>query len=928
MDKLEYSTRLDEIKRYVRQGKQDEALDLLDGTNWRKVHNVNILLKASELYEACGAYEEARELLEVAHERSPIGRMIIYRLALISIELKAIDEAKEYYDEFVEIAPHDSLKYIIKYKLNEAKGSDDQTLIAILEELRAHDLIEEWLFELACLYRKTTQVDKCIEICDEIALWFGDGPYVEKALEMKMLYHPLDKQQEDKYRHFQQRRDGITEIRPEEVAYGNGEILSHSITIPKVELKPERFNTVNLQAEIKKNIEEIMQATEAGEISENMEIIKNLVEEIPYLQVTGELPAEELENVGEEEAAEPQSLNTKFQEYLAEEYDGQMSLYMPTQQVAERQIQGQLSIQDVMDNWEKTRRAAEAALQDAQQKDLERQKARALYEANQIMDRLVGAIPKLDAGVAPEELLKEEYLSKEPEVELPQISLEMPEEVASIEEMPQEEPVAEEVVQPEVPVEPEEAKALKEQRTFSIPTLEGGVGLEIPVIEAGAATVAGVAAAAGVAKAAESAAKVGLSHEAATQWTPSELEEDPAAQLFEDVNHMLQKEIDRIVAEDQATEEKPQEEVPVEEPLPVIEPVVIEEEIPVEETETEIGDLHIGDDNEEILAEAMLPQQPEEETPQSQVAPKPDFGITGEIRLDEDEEESPEDNALSVIIAEEIQEELQAMGVEDEDAGVYRKELTDEEKDVFAYFTPIEGMEAALARIIDGTKTHLLNDAGSKTGNIIIQGGKGSGKSTLCTDVVRLLQKEIHLPAGNVGKIDGAKLNEKNVVELFQKIQGGCLMIENAGKLERETVLNLSLIMDSDTSGILVILEDTRMGIDRVLSYNPNFTKKFTQRIEIPILSIDELVTFGKTYAADLGYIIDEMGVLALYNEINLIQRLDHPTYLTEVKEIVDSAINNASAGGIKGVFGRLGTKRYDESGNIILHEKDFQSQY
>ncbi|MBQ1720363.1 MAG: hypothetical protein II020_00390, partial [Lachnospiraceae bacterium] len=404
--------------------------------------------------------------------------------------------------------------------------------------------------------------------------------------------------------------------------------------------------------------------------------------------------------------------------------------------------------------------------------------------------------------------------------------------------------------------------------------------------------------------------------------------EDPAAQLFEDVNHMLQKEIDRIVAEDRVTEEKPQEEVPVEEPLPEIEPVVIEEELPMEETETEIGDLHIGDDNEEILAEAMLPQQPEEETPQPQVAAKPDFGVTGEIRLDEDEEESPEDNALSVIIAEEIQEELQAMGVEDEDAGVYRKELTDEEKDVFAYFTPIEGMEAALARIIDGTKNHLLNDAGSKTGNIIIQGGKGSGKSTLCTDVVRLLQKEIHLPAGNVGKIDGAKLNEKNVVELFQKIQGGCLMIENAGKLERETVLNLSLIMDSDTSGILVILEDTRMGIDRVLSYNPNFTKKFTQRIEIPILSIDELVTFGKTYAADLGYIIDEMGVLALYNEINLIQRLDHPTYLTEVKEIVDSAINNASAGGIKGVFGRLGTKRYDESGNIILHEKDFQSQY
>ena len=307
---------------------------------------------------------------------------------------------------------------------------------------------------------------------------------------------------------------------------------------------------------------------------------------------------------------------------------------------------------------------------------------------------------------------------------------------------------------------------------------------------------------------------------------------------------------------------------------------------------------------------------------------KRDLSMTGEIRLDEDEEEDPEDSALAVIIAEEIREELGADAQAEEDTGVYRKELTEEEREIFAYFTPIGGMEASIARLIDATKTHLLNDEGSKTGNVIVQGGKGSGKSSLSTDFVRLLQKEIRLPAGNVGKIDGAKLNEKNIVDLFQKIQGGCLMIENAGSLERETVLNLSLIMDADKSGILVILEDSRTAIERVLSYNPNFTKKFTQRIEIPILSIDELVMFGKTYAADLGYIIDEMGVLALYNEINLIQRLDHPTNLTEVKEIVDSAINNASAGGLKGMFSRLGTRRYDESGNIILHEKDFQSQY
>ncbi len=413
MDKNEFKTKYDEIKQLIKEGRTDEALDIVESTNWRKVHNVNALVKASEVCEEAGRLEEARELLYMAHDRSPIGRMIIYHLAILCVKLGDLDEAKEFYDEFVEIAPHDSLKYIIKYQINKAKGADYTTLIGILEELKEHDFLEEWAYELAYLYHKTMQVDKCIDLCDEIILWFGDGPYVERALEMKMIYQPLDKMQEDKYRHFQQRRDGVTEIRANEILH-SGEIVHETMAIPQVELPAERFNTVNLQAEIKKNIDEIMRATEAEAVSENMENIKTLVEEIPYLQVN-----EQSDAIAEEQKQAKQeldeSLKDTFNEYLAEEYDGQISLLVPESKEVEQQVDGQMTIEDVMEEWEKTRRAAEAALQEAEQQKLESAKNIALKEASQIMDRLEEAIPKLDAGARPTDLLKEEYMAKQDE---------------------------------------------------------------------------------------------------------------------------------------------------------------------------------------------------------------------------------------------------------------------------------------------------------------------------------------------------------------------------------------------------------------------------------------------------------------------------------------------------------------------------------
>ncbi|MBQ7677398.1 MAG: hypothetical protein IJT32_04115 [Lachnospiraceae bacterium] len=253
-----------------------------------------------------------------------------------------------------------------------------------------------------------------------------------------------------------------------------------------------------------------------------------------------------------------------------------------------------------------------------------------------------------------------------------------------------------------------------------------------------------------------------------------------------------------------------------------------------------------------------------------------------------------------------------------------QKELTKEEKEIFTYFTPIGGMEMALCQVLTSARNRLTKAKGSQTGNIIIQGAAGSGKTTLATSLIRVLQMETDKPNRNIGRIDGANLNTKDIAKLFSKLNGGCLIVEKAGEITRETTMELSAVMEHEATDVLMILEDGRTGMEKVLSLNPQFARKFTEKIIIPVLTIDELVNFGKAYASDLGYAIDEMGILALYDRINLIQRLDHPTNLTEVKEIVDEAIDKAERGGLKGLFSR---KKRDEAGNVILQERDFQIQ-
>lgn len=1033
----DYRTKLDEIEEMLVNGQEEEAYDTLANVNWRKVHNVNALVKASEIYEKVGKLEEAQELLKIAHERSPIGRTILFHLALVSIKLGRLEEAKDNYNEFVEIAPHDSQKYVIKYYLSKARGADELALIRILEELKESDFTEQWSYELAMLYHKTAQVDQCINLCDEISIYFGDGPYVERALELKMLYKPLNKIQEDKYRSFQNQKRGLTEVHANE-NLASGEIVSHNMAIPAVELPPERFNTINLQAEIKKNIEEIMQATEEGEISENMDEIRDLVNDIPYLQMPQDHESA-LEKHRKAKAELDKTIKMNFQEFLEEEYDGQMSLFMPDEPEKDEQIEGQMTIDEVIANWEKTKRATEAALEAANAAKLANVKEEALKEATQIMDRLEGIAPKLDAGVAPAEILKQEYLTAEP--------------------------------------------AQSEEAKFSIPKVENGadagVGLEIPIVDPMAE---GVKVSAPVLDAVTGKLANG---EGTTEWNPPELATDAddeslsstedetalnnskevddvnlkeASMIIADVNAMLQSEIDRITSEEEAaanaaaaevapevaTEVVPVPEVtepvevaPVVTPEPETEPVVEEtpeiaepeatepeavtepeaapEEVepeavpvpeatepaveePVEETDPdlelglevlesdedeveaeeasdaekeeddiELPTINISD--EELEKEALEAENPEDipadesidvELPENEMSELAN-AVTGIMedmdpsdgdmsdyiaavpadKVDEPEEpdDSEEMDEVSIDEIKKAQEEeerqraLDRTDVLPSDEAIVNAiegemattKLTADERDLFSYFIPIQGMEQMICQVLTGSKQRLASATNSASGNIIIQGGKGSGKTTMATSLIKVLQTEIGKPNNNVGRIDAERLNGKDIQKLFEKVSGGCLIIENAGEMTRDTTVTLSLLMENDRSGILVIMEDTRIGIERIRSLNPTFIKKFTEKITIPIFTADELVNFAKTYAQDEGYAIDEMGVLALYDRIGMIQRLDRPTYLTEVKEIVDEAIEKAEAPGLRGFFGRLGAHKEDENGNLILVEKDFQ---
>ena len=859
MDKYEYNLKLDQIKALSAEEGYMSAAEIADSINWNKIKNVNTLVKIGEIYEKAERYQDARDILLMAYDRSPIGRMIIYRLAEVAIKMGDYDAATEYYDEFVEIAPHDDMKYVLRYAIKKGQGASFDELITILEEYKDEEYTEEWAYELAYLYHKAGKADKCIDACDELILWFGDGPYVERALELKMLYQPLTKAQEEKYRRFKAEKEKpakikdeaeVTEIGAMEMVKG-GEIVHDDVTIPQITVNQEKFNTVNLQQEIAKGMQQIMEAKGKNEVADTMDTIKKIVEDIPYLKLEKEQEEyaqqpEETEHIATDEEIDG-SLKLNFKELLGEDADGQMSMVMSEKTQLEHQITGQMSIQDVLEEWEKTRHAAEIALKEAEQQKLESAKARALQEAGDIMERLNDVIPKLDAGVTPKELLEEEYLKVPVDIIEQKAAVKEPEEEQKpdMQELYADETV-DEVQEPQEVPEDAIDEALESQ--------------EVPEDTAD-----------------EAKEPVGEPEDIimAEESEKDEILTQPTTMMPEITDDMLNADDD--TSDDEASQE--------------------------EENVSEKRDFdHVTSFIEQEIAK-MTAKNPglEKKLDMAKTRKMPDISLPEDLDSEEDDSKLKETKHI--------------------------KELTSEQKAIFSYFIPVKGMEDQICKAYNAVLDHFNRKENASTGNLIIQGEQGCGKTMLATSFIKVLQKDGEQLTGKMGKIDAAALNKKDVQQVVRKITGGCLIIERAGDIDRSIAAQLSFLMEHDITGTLYILEDTSKGIKKALSMDEGFASKFTEKISVPIFTNDELVLFAKSYSAELGYKIDEMAILALHNRISNIERIDQATTLTEVKDIIDEAIDREAHSGLKKAISILTAKRYTDDDRIVLKEDHFREK-
>ncbi len=1029
MDKYEYKLKLEQLKSLVESKDYETAAEIADSINWRKVKSSATLFMVGEIYDRNKRYEESHEILLMAYDRAAVGRNILYRLTLVSLKMGNVEEAKEHYEEFLEVAPYDNQKYILRYQIAKLSGAQLPELIGILEEFKSREYTEEWAFELAYLYHRFGDGGRCVEVCDELVLWFGDGKYVEKALELKMIYQPLTQEQEDKYRQFKQFRDGIVEVRPTDMLE-SGEIIQETVKIPNLAVGSGRFNTSNLQAEIAKSMQQIMDANSKESVSDTMDNIKKMVEEIPYLQAA----AEEEEPVVEEgvygyiETDEEidGSLKNDFEELLAEDRDGQVYMSVQGGMVREPQVNGQMEIEDVLAEWERTRQAAEAAMATAQERRLVSAKVRALQEAQELLERLNEIIPKLEAGATPQELLAERYLQNVPQYgsqwqqaegqtqyqeEFP-MSQEQGDWQYGQETVPEEawqygqEPVREEawlyeqeVVQEEpwqhekeaveeswqygqepgfetVPEEPWDyeqepgPKAVEESWQHGQDAVEESWQYEQkpgqkPVREEswqhGQEAIEEEAwgyeqeskpvqeefwtkeqQPSPEAESGESLSKETLSLSEAGQM-PKERQITRAGAVSEDIS--LQKEIKG------GKEHLAQTDVSEAEHLSKPEVRQDSQRNPSPSLDTD--KLSSWEEAARILGESMpeeyLAEMKRESERKKREARKSKLNNSSKKFSSKEQDQPKPIESLEKLIEQQAVQDTESQ--EENDAGKYLqsvfqaakesrekkaelpkiqieepeehiRKLSEEQKEIFSYFVPITGMEQQLCQVLEGALNRKEKDHSSSSGNILITGGRGSGKTVLATDLIKAIQRMEKHSRGKVGKITGETLNQKDLPQLMKAVAGGYLIIEKAGQISKETATRLSLLMEQDTKGLLVIMEDTRKGIDKALGQDMNFARKFTERIKIPVFTSDELVEFAKAYAAEQECEIDDMGILALYNRISNIQKLDEATTLTEVKEIMDQAIHSAERGGLKKLFGG---KKFSPEGYLYLREKDFE---
>lgn len=812
MDKNEYRAKLEEIGQLVDRQDYKGALKIVDTIDWRRVRSARTLCMVGEIYEANKRYEDSRKLLLLAHQRAPIGRTVIYRLVELSIKMGEFDEALNYYKKFVEISPNDNSRYILKYKIYRARRSPIEEQIAILQDYKSKEYTERWAYELARLYAKAGMKDACIEECDDLILWFSEGKYVTKAMELKMRFTPLTAAQQESYN----KAKGVP---------------VRAVEIPKT--VPVQMNEpFNQQQD--KEIEEILNSIKLGEL-------------------TQEAPSE---TVKPQEAPmqpkQPEDLPDRVAQALRDVFQPKAAVSEDMETAATKEPSTATEEQGYV-------------IKDLEPEDMTKGAEFKPFHIGSAMTMEVKAeAPKsemLSSDGAATEAFKTD--TKSLEIDLEALLAETANELAqAVVEGTQEtvQEVNEEVVEETEEVVEESSKEAEED-----------------ILPAPAAAKAAMIAENLSAVFEEKANEI----EALAAENTEEESEEALAEAKEITEEALEETAETA---EEAVEETAEEEVSEE----------ATREIPVEEVKEAMGEIDFSQ---------ALEQEIEKET---------------------SVESQQEECHIKRVAASAVDETQKSSAFQTAVEGLMRHHLTEEEhRRLFTYFAPVPGMTQQINEALDTAQESACAKT-SQAGNIIVTGREGSGKTRLSEGLIKALCKERQMEGAKVAFITAEELNKKDPIAIVGKLSGGFLVVENAGELDEEIVEDMSKAMEFKTNRLTVILEDLKPGIRSLEEKYPEFIKKFDSRIVIPVFTNDELVSFAKTYAKELGYKIDDMAVLALYTLIGDNQNEENPVTIGTVRGMMDEAIKKASKKGRR--LGKKVAKRHldDESGRIMLYEKDF----
>ena len=869
LDKEEFRIKLEEINRLVEQKNYKDAMEVVDSIDWRRVKNVHTLCVVGEIYAANKRYDDSREIFLLAYHRAPIGRNILYRLIEVSLKMKDIDEAMEYYDEFLEVAPNDSTQYVLKYKIRKAEQAPLEEQIRILEDYKEKEFTERWSYELAKLYYQNGDTKKCLDLCDEMVLWFSDGKYVMKALDLKSRMGMLTGSEKEKYdRQFIPKLKTVEEseeLKAESPSEENTESAAVSEddapVIESVDIDERDVNGAeSLQEKISKGIRDIF----TGKKKEADNDLTKEEEETPAEAVQEEMIKDisseaEPTNVPELEPEDaiippPKTPGTSVFSTIEEKIEN------VTEQEIQKEEQGN------------SEEAAEDELPDVVIENVEEEE---------------------DVPAVEEETAEAE--------EIPAVE----EETVEVEEIPTVEEVS----------EPEEIEETVQEKETKLPELE------IP----------------------EAMKNVGMENPLHTEIPKAPNICLPGAE--DDDTQDFEFNLEDMILEAATAQgiEIPKEPI-VEEKTPV-------QEVTEEESEDYMTEEDLRSAEEEFLNGPVKKEKPEEEiyddldSYEMEDDSYEDFGEEDgyedeDITELEDEdfftdqyEETIKPSRSSVKKSESRKARKAELEEEDMEQLLYtvepkrkerdiiprEKKMTSEEEKLFTYFAKVPGLREQIVDALYDAQI-CASDKTSRTGNIIVMGGRETGKTRLISGLIPAICKQLNLEASKVAYVFADQINGKNIADIVRKMSGGFLVIENANQLTKETVNQLNKAMEFRTDGLIVIIEDEKIGMRKLIARFPKFTSKFTSMINIPVFTNDELVNFAKIYTRENGYTIDQMAMLSLYNLISTNQKEDQPMNIGAVKDIIDGAISK-SRGGLRKLISK---KKVNQDGYLVLYEKDF----